>query len=72
MYHKNIYNVRNGGFSSGKKAIYIEIFKESDEIFFEKVRSAGTEHGNQHTKVIILTFRLYLCSYSMYFFVWYC
>src|ERR1700755_269785 len=23
-------------------------------------------------KVIILSFRLYLCSYSMYFFVWYC
>src|ERR1700755_825024 len=23
-------------------------------------------------KVIILYFRLYLCSYSMYFFVWYC
>src|ERR1700755_3654494 len=23
-------------------------------------------------KVIILSFRIYLCSYSMYFFVWYC
>src|SRR6201990_1135576 len=23
-------------------------------------------------KLIILSFRLYLCSYSMYFFVWYC
>src|ERR1044072_6945378 len=23
-------------------------------------------------KVIILSFRLYLCSYSIYFFVWYC
>src|SRR6201990_1523189 len=23
-------------------------------------------------KVIILSFRLYLCSYSLYFFVWYC
>src|ERR1700755_1716198 len=23
-------------------------------------------------KLIILAFRLYLCSYSMYFFVWYC
>src|ERR1700755_808729 len=23
-------------------------------------------------KLIILSFRIYLCSYSMYFFVWYC
>src|ERR1700755_1445745 len=33
----------------------------------------GKIYGKLTTiKVIILSFRLYLCSYSMYFFVWYC
>ena len=57
------------------------------KFFFLKVSSASTEHGSQHVKknlkskiygklttikVIILSFRLYLCSYSINFFVWYC